>query len=249
MPTPTAPSQQSGASAFARRAARLFILLAVLAPASVAQTVSNGDGRETPGALKPGTSDGSYGLSDIESISLYNGGLNVSFPLLKVGGRGDASYTMTQAIDRPEWSVDHELVIYDRYGYGNTYSTWLSHLTPEMKKTRYRVGYGPGVVHGRHAADRIVSCNGPENEPTVYGQTFTFLEFKAPDGTEHALYDELNAYIGSGCQGGANRGRVFSARATGRGSPSSPTATSSTSPSTTSTTRTDGRMSSPPPAS
>jgi hypothetical protein len=42
----------------------------------------------TPLGAAPGAPAGSYELSDLENINLFNGNLNFRLPLLEIGGRG-----------------------------------------------------------------------------------------------------------------------------------------------------------------
>src|ERR1051325_8434047 len=188
-----------------------FLLAAVATGIRAQSTATNLEGNETPGALKPGAPAGSYALSGIENINIYNGNLSAGIPLLKVGGRGDASYVMTQQLAQREWTVDHNLVIYTNYS--STRQTWYSYAQPQLKQQYYTygAGLGPGILHGRRAGKDYVTCvNGVGNSCL---STFTYLEFTAPDGTEYPLYDELSVNVGPGCQGGgAYRGKVFSSR-------------------------------------
>ena len=48
----------------------------------------------TPASMAPGAPAGSYSLSGFESINLFNRRLNFDLPLLHVGGRGAAGYTV-----------------------------------------------------------------------------------------------------------------------------------------------------------
>jgi hypothetical protein len=48
----------------------------------------------TPVGWAKGTPAGSYALSGFDNVNLFNGHLNFHLPLLKVGGRGSAGYTM-----------------------------------------------------------------------------------------------------------------------------------------------------------
>lgn len=61
----------------------------------------------TPLGLAPGAPAGSYPLSHLENINLFNGSLNFRLPLLQVGGRGEAGYTMTLPIEQ-HWRVRME---------------------------------------------------------------------------------------------------------------------------------------------
>src|SRR6266571_6004148 len=72
---------------------------------SAAQNSNATDG-STPAGLKPGAPSGSYGLSGFDNINLYNGNLNFRLPLLSIGGRGGAGYTMMLPIEQ-HWTMDH----------------------------------------------------------------------------------------------------------------------------------------------
>src|SRR5947207_490717 len=49
----------------------------------------------TPPGIAAGPIEGSLAGSQIDSVNLYNGKLSVHLPLLSIGGRGEAGYTMT----------------------------------------------------------------------------------------------------------------------------------------------------------
>ena len=68
------------------------------------QSITDGS---TPLALSPGSPAGSYSLSDFDSVNLYNGNLGFSLPVVKIAGRGGASYSMTARIEQ-KWLVDRE---------------------------------------------------------------------------------------------------------------------------------------------
>src|SRR6266571_21658 len=72
------------------------VLLVLVGSATVAFaqiSVSDFDGL-TPVGLQPGSPAGSYALSGLDSVNLYNGSANITIPLLNIGGRGEAGYTM-----------------------------------------------------------------------------------------------------------------------------------------------------------
>lgn len=60
----------------------------------------------TPAGLAPGAPAGSYALSDFDNINFYNGSINFHIPLVTIGGRGGAGYTMTLPIEQ-KWRVEH----------------------------------------------------------------------------------------------------------------------------------------------
>src|SRR6266478_2367345 len=145
-------------------AALLFVC--VTAKAQTAPT----DGM-TPSGLAPGAAAGSYGLSGFDNVNLYNGNLNVSMPLLGIGGRGGAQTQMTLSLDSVHWMVEQEAT-----DFGTIYSpnpNWWEGIGP---------GYGPGVLQARSVA--VHNVMHPLNMSTLIRLTFT-----APDGTEYQMID------------------------------------------------------------
>src|SRR5262245_19063410 len=63
---------------------------------------------QTPPGMAPGPIAGTYPLSDFDSVNLFSGNLSIHLPMLKVGGRGEAGYTMTLAINSKRWMVNKE---------------------------------------------------------------------------------------------------------------------------------------------
>ncbi len=145
----------------------------------------------TPKALAPGAPAGVYDLSGFEHINLYNGHLNIAFPLLKIGGRGEAGYQMMLAVDSPKWIVDLTPQYYPGstcgngppgsclggYQYSATIGSWWN-LYPQ--------GYSPGVLIYKRISDGLMYC--PDANATFYGNTFGYFVFVGPDGTETPLY-------------------------------------------------------------
>lgn len=60
-----------------------------------------------PLAHAPGAPAGSYALSDLETINLYNGQLNFTLPLMGVGGRSRAVVTTTLRVPQWFWFTAH----------------------------------------------------------------------------------------------------------------------------------------------
>ena len=75
----------------------------IVTTASNAQTTNASDG-STPAGLTPGAPAGSYGLSGFDNVNLYNGNMNFRLPLMSIGGRGGAGYTVTLPIEQ-HWTV------------------------------------------------------------------------------------------------------------------------------------------------
>jgi len=147
------------------------------------------DGR-TPLALQPGAPAGSYALSELDNINPYNGSLNFRLPLLNIGGRGTAGYTMTLPIEQ-KWRIHVHpvyLYVYDDGGTGPLPEPNVSyHYFPTANWwSGIRAGYGPGVMQGRVAQLDAQVCPDSTLRASI---TLTRLTFTAPDGTEFELTD------------------------------------------------------------
>src|SRR5262245_28620817 len=180
----------------------IFLLSLGSAHAQSSRTITDG---YTPTSLAPGAPAGSYPLSGFDNINLFNGNLNFRLPLLTVGGRGTAGYTITLPIEKhwyvyryypePDPTYYYQDAQYD-YGYND------------------KVGYGPGILITRRASsDSRTSVICPSG--AIFVSLTTRLVFAGPDGTQYQLYDQ--AYNGGShtvnlCAdplGALNRGRVF----------------------------------------
>src|ERR1044072_3804469 len=83
----------------------IFLLIVLLAVVT-AQAQESTDGA-TPLALQPGAPSGSYPLSDFDNVNLFNGSLNFSLPLVRIGGRGNTGYPIVLRLDQ-KWIVSKE---------------------------------------------------------------------------------------------------------------------------------------------
>src|SRR5215216_1176527 len=189
-------------------ALKALILLALLSFAARAQA-SNTDGT-TPAGLKPGAPAGSYSLTGFENVNLYNGNLNVSLPLLSVGGRGSAGYTATLAIEQ-KWRVEQ---------FAEPFPGQQPVLTPNGNWWgELKPGYGPGVLEGRRGGygewQQQTYCGSVNDASRVYMDMLTRLTFTAGDGTEYELRDlqtggqPINLASVPCSSNGNSRGRVF----------------------------------------
>jgi RHS repeat-associated protein len=172
-----------------------YFLLVVWAAGTAPAQTSVTDGA-TPLALSPGAPAGSYALSGFESVNAYNGNLSFRLPLLRIGGRGGAGYTLALPIER-HWRVMHksnenqeiELPVYN---------PWM------VSSRRYEAGH----LEGRLATDP--PCP-PLNHTTA---SLSRLTFTTSEGTEYELRDQLTGgqpqsyYCGNG-QPYPSRGTVF----------------------------------------
>jgi RHS repeat-associated protein len=144
-------------------------------------SVSNLDGL-TPEGLQPGSPAGSYALSELDTINLYNGSANVAVPLLNIGGRGEAGYAIiakygarwdgmgilneSPCSPGPCWS-------FSTSGWAN----WDYSYRPAGIAVRHLgVGSQPVMSNG------TVSC-------TIHQSTLTRIAVGLADGTEVMLVD------------------------------------------------------------
>jgi RHS repeat-associated protein len=189
------------ASAFRALIVGLFLLFI----AATADAQSATDGR-TPLGIAPGSPAGSYALSDFDNVNIYNGNLNFRLPLLQVGGRGGAGTAVILPFNNKNWRVvkvqqcpgPPDPTCLD-FKYYPTPNYWHG-IDP---------GYGFGVMIGRWSG--TLSYSGP-CQRLMYYTAVTRLTFKAADGTEYELRDQL--YAGepkppTGCYQGASRGSIF----------------------------------------
>src|SRR4026209_2799580 len=127
-----------------------LLLLVVTGIDVRSQSTSATDGA-TPSALQPGAPAGSYALSGLDNINLFNGNLNFRLPLTTIAGRGEVSTAMMIPIERkwrvidlhfpqPDGSVNHV--------YMPIASLWKT----------LPILYNPGGVEGRHAGYDETVC-------------------------------------------------------------------------------------------
>jgi RHS repeat-associated protein len=180
---------------------------------TVAINADSTDGT-TPLALKPGAPAGSYALSELDNINPYNGSLNFRLPLLSIGGRGGAGYTMTLPLEQ-KWRINvvaTYLTVYEGGGGSPLPDPQVTyHYFPSANWwAGIKPGYGPGVMQGRVAQFDAQVC---QDSTMRAVQTLTRLTFTAPDGTEFELQDKQTdgapAGVGICATAGFNRGRIF----------------------------------------
>lgn len=179
-----------------------LLLLLMLCATALAQTSTGPTDGSTPLGMSPGSPAGSYALSGFDNVNPYNGKLGFHLPLLRVGGRGQAGYTITLPIET-HWQIRDEF-----YGQSHHYypmpDEW-SGLVP---------GYGAGVLVGRLTG----IADGSSCPSSMLA--LTRLTFTTSDGTEYELRDTKYAGVqkenhyggGSGqcdIEMTTSRGRVF----------------------------------------
>jgi RHS repeat-associated protein len=182
----------------ARIVCSLTLALTVWTSIMAQQTDTDGT---TPLGLSPGAPVGSYPLSDFDNVNLFNGNLNFSMPLAKIGGRGSATYPITLRIDQ-KWQVRKEP--YDGQPPINYYYAqpgWWTDLG-------WSPVYSMGRMEVRQGGSRTYVI-GP-GCGYVHQTTLTRLTFSAPDGTEFELRDQAtNGQPAPAMCTNYNRGTVF----------------------------------------
>jgi RHS repeat-associated protein len=167
-------------------AALLWLLLLVIS-ASAQTTTTSATDKMTPSGLAPGSPAGSYALSGFDNINLFNGNLNFRLPLLTMGGRGEASFTMMLAINDKQWRVKRQQT--------HTNEPVTTFIPIPNPWNGLEVGYGPGVLQGRQSGVGEQYCvpaghNIGDATVVTFRYSVTTLTFKTPDGTEYELVDQ-----------------------------------------------------------
>lgn len=193
---------RSGRQILPRRfLAALFCAHALLATCVAPVLAQSGGTGATPLAIAPGTPAGSYGLSDVDTINLYSGRVNVRLPLMNLKGRGETGVPTSLNVNSP--SLWHVQPVYP----GSYYA-----VQPEQEVT------GEGVINGMYGIKLVGSGQGGPNPCTsggaIWATTLTRMFVVEPDGTEHPMRDLVNdgrPFSQSYCTGvgGPSRGRVF----------------------------------------
>ena len=133
-----------------RSVSGVAVLLMMFSIAVSAQTTITKAGTDqmTPSNLAAGTPAGTYALSGFDSISLFNGNLNFRLPLLAIGGRGSAGYTMMLSLNTKSWHVKRTSFNTNGNETNVTYTP-----TPNTWQQPNMVGYGPGFMIGRQSGE------------------------------------------------------------------------------------------------
>lgn len=187
-----------------------FLLLCFSAQVFAQQLATSG---YTPPGLQSGAPAGSYALSNIDNVNFSNGNLNVSIPLLQVGGRGSAGYPITLPIEH-KWLIHHVRQPIPPY-YPNP--SYQDHYYPDGNSANTSNGFGPGVMKSLTYSTIPQTC--PNSNPSLTsGYVLTRMMFTGPDGTQLEFYDQRTggtpAYYGvsSPCSehpDAENRGKIW----------------------------------------
>src|SRR5262245_16381494 len=118
-------------------------------------TAGSWDGR-TPPALTPGAPAGSYPLSGFDNVNLFNGKASVAIPLMEIGARGEARYTMMTTVDRT-WDVStiHNC---DFEVNGNIVCHEATIVNDAAATRKFAPGLSPGTMWSRASGDKVTYC-------------------------------------------------------------------------------------------
>jgi hypothetical protein len=164
-----------------------------------------------PAAYQGSTAVGSYPLSGLDSINYFNGNLDFNLPLMTLGGRGEASFTMLLTIGQPGWSIDvqRSLITCDP-----AHCQYQYYYNPTTSATNFmlKAGLGPGRLQATHTGkyDQTI-CTGTN---TALAERLTTLTFAMPGGSavelRDALFDGKPLPAGAcGAGNGPSRGTIF----------------------------------------
>jgi RHS repeat-associated protein len=92
-----------------RRIALHLLTVAIFFIAAPGTFAQNANDKGTPAESKPGQSTQStYARDKIETVNLVNGNMSLQIPLVTIGGRGSAGYTIALSYNSKLWSPEHE---------------------------------------------------------------------------------------------------------------------------------------------
>jgi RHS repeat-associated protein len=172
-------------------------------PSALGQTVSNYNSSPfdagTPAESKGGLSSiSTYAPDKVETVNLANGNLNVHIPLVTVGGRGSASYTLALSYNSKLWSPAHNTEKFkDPNGNVHTYehigATFDRGMMTRPNLFVFNAGWsiqkGPAIKIKQVNIDPI-NIQNPQQFGYKYVLTKAWLEL--PDGSEVELRDDVS---------------------------------------------------------
>lgn len=190
------------------------LLLAAFSPAGAQMSFSTSlTQNSTPLAMQPGSPAGSYALSGFDTVNPYNSKLNFALPLLRIGGRGSAGYTVMLTLPR-QWQITHVRQLQGCGQGGCNPSQTIHSYYPTDSTWSASGGVGPGSMNGRRAGSgyRRVTNETGGTICEYNDTTLTRLTFTAPDGSEQEFVDQMHAgrpLTHSACYLSPTRGRIF----------------------------------------
>jgi RHS repeat-associated protein len=138
-----------------------------------------------PAAIEPGAPVGSFALSNLDSIDPYRGSLNVSIPLLRVGGRGEAGFVVGTNLSSPSWYIDKSLQA-NPDGNGGILNYTHSASFSSNWDAEEAAPYSPGRVFVKSQASSLGTSCPPGSTPS-FEKTYSQIVFVDADGTQHNL--------------------------------------------------------------
>lgn len=203
-------------------------LLCLLALMPLRVLAQNSYDMGAPAASKAGQSTAStYAMDKIETVNLANQNLSLRIPLVTMGGRGSASYTLTLSYNSKLWSAQHD----QEPGYTDAYGVYvppLSHHSATFDDavmtepnvaalgSGWTILQGPAIKVSTVQIDPISSAQCPNYGYIVpncgYQYVLTRLWLVLPDGSQVELRDNLTDGAPALTPQGAldrDRGRVW----------------------------------------
>src|SRR6266545_2511688 len=152
--------------------------------------------RGTPAEFKAGISSPStYAPDKIETVNLTNRNLSVNIPLVTIGARGSAGYTLTLSNNSKVWSPQHNAeVIYDPIG---NQTTTIHHYSATYddgvgrRPNVFMLGGGWAIAKGPAIKRTKVNIDPIGNNPNKYGYKYVLTKVWVvlPDGSEVEMRD------------------------------------------------------------
>lgn len=165
----------------------------------------------TPPALALNPASGDPKTGDFGSIGLYNGRLNYAIPLLEIGGRGQAGYTILLPINK-QWVIRH---VHDEF-WGDNHLITNDYFRPESEPWwNQELRYMPGKLLGRSDLDNPILCEWGQSQNTVYATTR--LSFVSADGSEISLVSKTHGDVGLPVNAQCSNGNPTSITPSSRG--------------------------------
>jgi RHS repeat-associated protein len=193
--------------------ARLFLLIVGLSCIAIMTGSAMAQNGSTPLALTPGVPAGSYALSNIDTVNLYSGRINIHIPLGADMGRGGANSSASLTWDAPVgW---HVVTYYGDQGAGPYYYAEADADGADAFTTN-GVHLGGMYIHMKSSGMGANFCDVGAFGYNFYirQQTTTRLWFVDETGTEHEMRDVATGgqplYAGNCWSNyGPNRGTIF----------------------------------------
>src|ERR1700730_12968064 len=136
----------------------------------------------TPASMSPGAPVGSYPLSGFETINLYSRRQSFSLPLVHVGGRGAAGFTIQLPLGF-QWQ-EYNYSYPTNCGQGGC-GGWQQVTVPIPTDWAYQPTFSPGIMIGRNGYVSPHDCGGYSR----YDLALTRLTFRGSDGSEYEFRD------------------------------------------------------------